>query len=126
MKVSQMIPSKYLKQADVEAPTKVTIVSLKHENVARDDEAPEKKWTMLFKEFPDKPLVLNRINLSRLADAHGDETDNWPGKQMWIYVDEDVEFGGKVVGGLRLKKIKAAAPKPELAVDPLDEDIPFN
>jgi hypothetical protein len=106
MRVSEMTSSKFLKQSDITAPTKVTIKGLKLENVARDDEEPEKKWTISFREF-DKGMVLNKVNLSRLADAHGDETDNWIGKQVWLYVDEDVEFGGKVVGGLRLKKIKA-------------------
>jgi hypothetical protein len=145
MKVSQMLASssKYLKQADVEDPIKVTIKSLRQENVARDDEPEEHKWVVAFREF-DRPLVLNRVNLERLADAHGDETDNWLGKQMWLYVDADVSFGGKTVGGLRLKKIKqpvapatgpiakveamtrASQPEPQPAADQFEDDIPFN
>ena len=107
MKIGDMIESKYLKQSDVEDEIIVTVQWLKKVNVARDDEDPEYRWTVKFQEFP-KPMVLNVTNLKRMAKALGDDTDDWINGKVILYVDPDIEFGGNVVGGLR---IKAAARK---------------
>ena len=78
-------------------------------------------------------------NQSRtLTKALGDDTDDWIGKQVILYVDPDIEFGGNVVGGLRVKQFRNAASPKRATVedvnrkldaaatkDPLD-DIPFN
>jgi hypothetical protein len=135
MKIGDMIESKYLKQSDVEDERVVTVAALKKVNVARDDEDPEYRWTAKFNEF-QKPMVLNVTNLKRLAKALGDDTDDWIGKQVILYVDPDIEFGGNVVGGLRIKQFRnAASPKRatvedvnrklDAAANPID-DIPFN
>lgn len=135
MKISDMIESRYLKQSDVEQPTTVIIESLKKVNVGRDDEDPEYRWTIKFREFT-KPMVANVTNLKRLAKALGDDSDGWLGKQVQIYVDPDVEYGGNVVGGLRLRGPSRPAASKRTAKDDayLDEanrkfddanDVPF-
>jgi len=127
MKIGDMIESKYMKQEDVPDPVIVTIAGLKKVNVARDDEDADYRWTVKFTEFP-KPMVLNVTNLKRLAKALGDDTDGWMGKTVELYTDPDIEYAGKVVGGLRLRGRHKAAKKPvddinaELAGD---ADIPF-
>ena len=124
MKISDMIPSKYLKQSDVEEPMKVTIQAVKKVNVAKDDETPEFRWTIKFNEF-DKPMVCNSTNLKRLALALGDESDDWIGNQVVLYVDAEVEFGGKITGGLRLRGLKQSkAPTKPTQIDD-DETLPF-
>jgi hypothetical protein len=114
MKISDMLPSKYIKQSDVEQPTLVTITKLTTADVSQN-QSGDMKWVAVFSEL-DKPMVLNSTNLKRIAKAHGDDSDGWIGKQMVLYVDEDVEFGGEVVGGLRLRapKVKqgTSAPPP--------------
>lgn len=105
MKLGDMIESKYLKQSDVDEETVVTVKALKKVNVARDDEEAEYRWTVLFHEFP-KPMVLNVTNLKRMGKALGDDTDDWIGNPVVLYVDPDIEFGGNVVGGLRIKAVK--------------------
>ena len=111
MKIGEMIDSKYLRQGDVDEETPVTVQGIKKVNVARDDEDPEYRWTVKFNEFA-KPMVLNVTNLKRLAKALGDDTDGWIGNQVILYVDPDIEFGGNVVGGLRIKGIaRKAKPK---------------
>ena len=110
MKIGDMIESKYLKQSDIgseEVP--VTVKGIKKVNVARDDEDPEYRWTVSFMELP-KPMVLNVTNLKRLAKALGDDTDGWIGNSVILYVDPDIEFGGNVVGGLRIKAMRTTAP----------------
>lgn len=121
MKLSDMIESKYLKQSDVDTETLVTITGLKRVNVARDDEDPEYRWTVKYQEFP-KPMVLNVTNLKRLGKALGDDTDEWIGKQVVLYVDPDIEFGGNVVGGLRVRAAKnPAARARKVAGESVDE-----
>lgn len=130
MKAGQMIPSKYLKKEDVDPPILVTIKAFRQTNVAMDDQPEEMKWTVFFQEKTDdgtplKPLVLNSTNIQLITKALGtDETDEWVGKQIVLYNDENVSFGGKITGGIRVrapKKISGEAPK---ATDPND-DIPF-
>lgn len=126
MKIGDMIESKYLRQGDVEDETTVTVAALKKVNVARDDEDPEYRWTVRFNEFP-KPMVLNVTNLKRLAKALGDDTDDWLNKQVILYVDPDIEFGGNVVGGLRIKGIPRKATAKRMTDDDVNRelDTPF-
>jgi hypothetical protein len=105
MKASDLIESKYLKQSDVDGEMVVTVQSLKKVNVAREDEDPEYRWTVKFQEFA-KPMVINVTNIKRLSKALGDDTDDWTGKAVILYVDPDIEFGGNIVGGLRIKGVR--------------------
>ena len=127
MKIDDLMPSKYLKQSDVTEDTLVTVEGLKKVNVARDDEEAEYKFVIQFKEF-SKPMVLNSTNIKRLGKALGDDTDDWTGGQVVLYVDHDIEFGGNIVGGLRIrakKKAGAAAAAIVRKPDDSESDIPF-
>ena len=77
-KISEMLPSSYLKQADFdESGLIVTVSKVEQKNVAREDEPPEHKWIAFFTEF-EKPMVLNSTNINGLAKACGsDDTDDW-------------------------------------------------
>jgi hypothetical protein len=126
-----MIESKYLKQGDLVDEVTVTIRKVGRANVAREGDEPEYKWLIRFDEF-QKPMVLNATNIKRLAKAcESQETEDWVGKKVVLYVDPDVEFAGNVVGGLRIRAIPKAqstrvpskTPGPDLAG--MDDDIPF-
>lgn len=131
-KIGEMIESKYLKQSDVQDEIVVTIEKVGKANVAPKGEEPEFKWLVRFNEFP-KPMVLNSTNIKRLAKAcASDDTDEWTGKQVVLYVDPDVEFAGNVVGGLRIRTHKPApqtrqvTPKPTGGkFDDIADDVPF-
>lgn len=126
MNINDLIPSKYLKQSDVTDETLVTVQGLKKVNVAREDDDPEYKFVIKFQEF-DKPMVLNSTNIKRLGKALGDETDGWVGGQVMLYVDPDIEFGGNIVGGLRIRGAKAPS-KPTTKVSHgsgPDSDVPW-
>jgi hypothetical protein len=126
-KISDMVESKYLKQSDVDDEVIVTVEKVGKGNIAKEGEEPEHKWMCRFKEFK-KPLILNSTNIKRLARAcESDDTDEWIGKQVILYVDHDVEFGGNVVGGLRIKAAGKRSKKPaefDAASGDLS-DIPF-
>lgn len=141
MKTSELKQSKYLKKEDCgDDGILVTIVSLKQENVAPDNKPEELKFVLGFKEC--KPLVLNGTNTRLIEKALGsDETDDWIGKQVVLFNDENVTFGDEVVGGVRCdvtrtKRFHArgkpaekapAAPsgKPPGKFDDFADDIPF-
>ncbi len=132
MHISKMTESKYLKQDDVGDGKLVTIKALARTNVAREDEDPEYKFVLKFAEF-EKCMVLNSTNIKRLGKALGNDTDDWNGGKVVIYVDPDIEYGGKIVGGIRVRGRSKVAPTRE--VDPetvnrkaaaaADEDVPF-
>lgn len=132
MKAGAMIPSKFMKQADVDPPLLVTIKAFRQSNVAMDDQPEEMKWTVFFRETqpdgtPLKPLVLNSTNIQLITKALGtDETDEWVGKQIVLFNDPNVSFGGKITGGVRVRAPRVVkqneAPKP---TDEFSDDIPF-
>jgi hypothetical protein len=120
-----MISSKFLKKEDCDPAILVTIRGVKEENVGTDQE-PESKWTLLFQEDV-KPLVLNSTNLQLIARImESDNSDDWTDRQIVAYNDPNISFGGRLVGGIRVRapnKPKKAAPKPVVVDD--DENIPF-
>lgn len=131
-KIGEMIDSKYLKQSDVEEDLLVTVEKVGKANVAREGDEPEYKWLIRFKDIK-KPMVLNTTNIKRLAKAcNSDDTDQWIGKEVVLYVDPDVEFGGNVVGGLRIRAHKAAPATKQVmpkqtggSFDDMADDVPF-
>ena len=110
MKASSMIPSKYLKKEDVEPPKLVTIKGLRQANVALDDQPADVKWIMAFHEF-EKPMVLNSTNIQLLVKIlDTDETDEWIGRKIVVYNDQNVSFAGKITGGIRVRAPKIVKP----------------
>ncbi len=127
-KTSEMRESKFLKQSDVGAGALFTVTDCKQYNVAMQGAEPEMKWCLEFHES-DKPLVLNATNIHICEQVFGsDDTDHWIGKKIVLYTDPNVSFGGKLVGGIRVRapKVKAAAkPAPAPEPDLTEDDIPF-
>lgn len=123
--INDMLESKYLKQSDVTDDTFVTIAKIGKKNIAKEDEPPEIKWLCQFNEF-NKPLILNTTNIQLLAKACDSEnTDDWIGKEVILYADANVSYGGKLVGGLRVRKAKAAPVRAAKAATVPDDDIAF-
>ena len=53
----------------------------------------------------DRALPCNKTNLQMLVSLfNSDDSDDWTGEQIEIYVDMTVSFGGQQKGGLRLRK----------------------
>jgi hypothetical protein len=70
---------------------------------AKDGGRPEKKWALLVDD--NQKLLLNKENLRTLIEAFGDEMDGWIGQRVEVFFDKSVTFGGKRVGGIRLKAL---------------------
>lgn len=118
--------SKFLKKEDVGRGMLVTISRITEENVAQDGAEPEMKYCVWFSEL-DKPLVCNKTNaqLIAMATGHSEEVEHtWPGCKVVLFNDPSVAFGGKVMGGIRVRapKLGTVAPAPAA---PIDNDLPF-
>jgi len=126
MKVSQMIQSKFMRKEDIDDDTPATIKSLKLEDMPGD--SGEQRWVLHFRE-QSKGMVLNTTTIRVLEKTFGDESDDWTGKKVILYVDPNVTFKGQVVGGLRLRPVKSAAKPAQLVAaaapaEEFDDQIP--
>lgn len=132
-KVSDMIVSKFLRKEDFDEDRVMTIRGVKLEDMPGDD--GQQKWVLYFREEA-KGMALNVTTIRVLEKAFGDDSDQWVGKKVKVYVDPNVSFGGRVVGGLRLMPPKNTAartpppPPPEeraplTSDDDFHDDIPF-
>ena len=122
-KVSEMRESKFLKKEDVGAGVLVTISGCSQHNVAMQGADPEMKWCLSFTEA-DKPLVLNSINAQLCEKIIGsDDTDDWTGHKIVLYTDPSVSFGGRVVGGIRVRAPRIARPTIAPRVAPVQAPV---
>lgn len=111
MNLNEVFPSTYLKKEHLPGNRDLilTIDSCTKENVGQGQDA-EVRPVLWFKE-DERGLVLNKTNVGRLYAAYNTvETDDLQGKKVSLYVDHEVGFGGKTVGGIR---IRATAPEEE-------------
>ena len=115
---TQLVPtqSNFLKKDDVgEDGVILTIKGFAHETI-KGDNGDETKVIMHFVEEGYKPMVLNSTNATVLGKITGAATAGEArGKQIVVYDDPSVSFGGKVTGGLRLKRVQGAPAAPRAA-----------
>jgi len=142
--LTEMVPTKsnYLAKKDTdERGVDLTIKKFVYENVGQGTDK-EERLVVYWTDTNYKPMVINKSNANRIKRAVGsDDTDKIIGKTINVYVDPDVEFGGEVVGGLRIRAAvgvaqpKVAASKttaepeddgrPTPPVEAYDDDVPF-
>lgn len=122
--------SNFLTKNDVTPPVLLTIRGYERVNVAKEGAPEEERYALSFDEL-EKPFVLNSTNGQIIASFTGsDEFDDWIGKQVVLYFDPNVSFGGKLVGGIRARAPKtkpkaAAAPPAPTPAEPEQDDVPF-
>ena len=128
MNLDELVPSqsKYLAKEDAgTAGVNLTIKGFKIETVGRGKDAD--KCAIIYWEEDVKPMVLNKTNKNRIKHYLGVTTsEEAVGKVVNAYNDPDVEYGGEIIGGLRLRGEQGKANDPEKAAsDDFDDDIPF-
>lgn len=145
MHISALKQSNFLTRADVGSGALMTIRSITQENVAKQGAPEELRWCLHFDEA-EKPMVLNSTNGQIIAGiTKSEDTDNWIGHKIVCYDDPNVSFGGKLVGGIRVRAPRVPKPpaatvsqpqaprQPPPAPDPYDaqpepppeDDVPF-
>ena len=118
-KIGKYKNSKWLTKADVEAmsaESRRTVVERITEEEVGDDIKP-----VLYLKGIGKPWPINMTGLETLADITGsDDTDDFAGTAVEIYVDPDVRYAGKRIGGIKLRALDA---KKETADEGLSDDF---
>lgn len=102
--------SKYLKHQELNGQDwVVTIDRVERHDMKKDDGTMEKKFVLFFKEL-DKGMILNATNMNTLyALFNSDDSDDWAGQRITLYTKDDIEMGGKIMSGLRIRAKKPAA-----------------
>jgi len=115
MHISQLKQSRFLTRAEVGKGALVTIKEVHEENVAKEGAPEEPRWCLSFHEL-DKPMVLNSTNGQLIAQiTKSEDTDHWAGHKIVLYDDPSVSFGGKLVGGIRVRAPRNQPAKPATA-----------
>jgi hypothetical protein len=111
MKIVAAGNSKNLRKEDVPHPFIAIISDVQVQTFEKTARSPREDKDMLHFADPNvKPLGLNVTNKRIIMAAYGDESDNWCGQPVEIYVDPNVpNSSGQIVGGIRLRIPTAAA-----------------
>jgi hypothetical protein len=122
--LSNAFPSKYLKAADlIDGPVIVTVRAAEQE-VIKGFDGKEQSKVILYFAKKLKPLPLNRTNFEAMMDISGsDESDDWPGTRIELYVTKVTMPNGKPTDGIRLRKPNGAE-KPKKVATPIVESPP--
>ena len=115
MNINDTFPSKHLKSENIgNATPTVTIAKVEVEPVGRKNVMK----AVVYFVGKEKGMVLNKTNANRIAELVGStETDHWAGFAIQLYA-ADVEFEGKTVKGLRVRKAAGQATPPVLGQTP--------
>lgn len=130
MKIGAAFSGKYLKQDHIgDKHVAVTIRDVVIEEL-ENDKGKEKKPVLYF-HGKEMGLVLNQTVAATITDLLGtDETEQWKNQKIVLYVDPNVMFGNKRVGGIRVTGMPGTQPvaPPPVVVEEFqasDEDVPF-
>lgn len=124
----------YLKQEDLQGKAvKVILESIDVEDVKDNDSGKTEKKLIAHFLGKEKTLILNRTNCEALEVICGtDDYQSWAGRAVVLFCDPTVKFGGKTVGGLRIRAVPNGAkpvPPPPPVDDMVDDDdvdpLPF-
>jgi hypothetical protein len=124
--------TRFIQKSDVGNGVLVTIDKVTEENKAPEYQAEDVGYIIYFKEDfkPWGPGIESLEDISHIAGT-GD-VDQWPGTLLVLFVDPDVKFGPKKVGGIRCRRPKTppqpSSPNPDYVGDdppPPDDDIAF-
>ena len=102
MKRTEAFASNYLNQDDLPHSHTATIKTVGKEMVNTDDNGQREKPVIYFNNG-SKPLILNMVNWDTIEAGYGPNSDTWVGKPIELYVDPNVMYGARRVGGIRIR-----------------------
>ena len=114
----------FLKQEDLQGrAVKAQIAAVELEDVKDTDTGKNEKKLIAHFVGKDKAMVLNRTNCEALEAICGtDDYAAWVGHVVVLFVDPTVKFGGKSVGGLRIRAASSPVPAPPPVREPGEDD----
>ena len=130
MEISSVFGGDTLKAADLQGTEPVVVIA--SVEMKKFDNGNKLVLSFVGKK---KTLVVNKTNASRIAYAHGTNTDGWVGKEIQLYTDF-VDFQGKLTEAIRVrpapKRTPVQTPEPrrpdpieDMTGHPTDLDPPF-
>jgi hypothetical protein len=123
MKINDAFPSKYLKAEDLQG---------RPATLRMGEALPEmldgEQKIILYFQGKKKGLVLNVTNAKKIAEVHGEETNDWYDRTIEIYPTE-TDYAGKTVPCIRIRAARAEArsgdrqePRREAAREPARDE----
>jgi hypothetical protein len=118
------VESKYMRKEDIHAPVLLTAAAVERVELNVPGKPIEIKPLMHFKERGYKPLLVNKTNWFECAEIFGTRNlAEWLGKQLVIYIDPNVSYAGKRIGGIRVRAPAAVKAKTTLKqAEPIVEE----
>jgi len=109
--------AQYLKKEDLSDPVDTELLWVKEEMVTARGKDTTTRLVAYF-EGLSKGLVLNMANCETLLEiTETDDPNEWKDVALQLYVDPDVTYGGKKIGGIRIRKsVPVPVPVPKLKV----------
>ena len=109
--------SQYLKKEDLSDPVDTELLCVKEEKVTAPGKGTKTRLVAHFDGL-SKGLVLNSANceiLAGITETH--DPNEWKDVALQLHVDPDVTYGGKKIGGIRIRKpAPVPVPVPKLKV----------
>lgn len=114
----------FLKQEDLQGKSpKAVVASVELEEVKDTDSGKMETKLVMHFAGKDKAMILNRTNCEAMEAICGtDDYGSWKGHAVVLFIDPTVKFGGKTVGGLRIRAATATPPPPPPPVREPGED----
>ena len=110
MNRNDLFPSRYFKASDLSGkPLAVVIEGAALEKLQDMKGGTVDKLVITFLK-QQKKFVVNKTNFETIADAYGDETDDWAGKRLELY-PTTARVGPRTVDAVRVRAPAAAAVK---------------
>lgn len=104
--VNTAFPSKYIAAADLKGRQIVCVIDrVAIETIGEHDRKP-----VMYFQGGGKGMVLNKTNAQTIAYIHGEETDNWSGKSVELFVQMVNNPQGQLVPGIRCRAVTTAIP----------------
>lgn len=98
MRINEAFPSRFIKAGDLtDGVLRARIKKVAWETVGTDE-----KPVMALVGYK-KSMPLNKTNFQTCADAYGDDSDDWTGKEIEIFSTKVSDPTGRSVDGLRFR-----------------------
>lgn len=107
MNINEAFPSKYLSAADLQGrPATVRMGEVVAEVLDRENKM------VLYFQGKKKGMVLNKTNATKIAELHGEETNDWYDKAIELYSAE-VDYQGRTVDAIRVRAARTETRSPD-------------
>lgn len=123
MNINAAFSSNYLRAVDIKGKdVRVTIESFNIETIGQGADA--KELPCLRFKGKDAGFVLNKTNANIIQGALGDETDDWAGREIELFVAQ-VVYKGDTVDGIRCRIPQQQEQAAPVNLDHPADDVPF-